>query len=656
MSSEQRAAIVDASWEYVSAAILKRPARVADPGLAGASDVPLAGAYVTLKRGGHLRACTGLLGRPVRLADAVRQAAFHTATDDRRLPPISPTELPYIVLSVNLLFGLRPVPALGRDRVAALEVGKHGLRVHRGQAGGLLLPGVATEHGWDSETFLRHVCRKAGLPSTAWEDDGTSLYTFMSVEFGRPLGAALPEGAGADGPSTAELRDLAAHARANVLAMAQGMTANHYAAGVPDGNVAGLALTIGGPFPGAPWHLVQLALRPGVALQATLYSLCESAARSLPADPRLLGAVRVGLTILSDPALHGNVADPDLRGLHPAARALLAVDGDRSAWVFSPSSAAERLLELTCERLELNNPSRASLYSLAARSTESEVIFDTVPRPSTAPQSGARPAAVAGKFYPSDPAELTRLVDVLLQASDRAPGRWPAAMVPHAGLAYSGKVAAAVFNRLEIPGLVLVIGPKHTRVGVDWAVSPHAAWSVPGASLASDPELIRALAGAIPGLRLDAAAHRNEHAIEVELPFLGRLAPGSRVVGVALGSGDWAHCRQFAEGLATVIRGLPEPPLLLISSDMNHFATDRENRLLDETALRALETLDPEHLLETVTEHDISMCGVIPAVIVMETLRLLGSLSRFERVSYATSAEATGETGRVVGYAGVLLG
>jgi AmmeMemoRadiSam system protein B len=94
---------------------------------------------------------------------------------------------------------------------------------------------------------------------------------------------------------------------------------------------------------------------------------------------------------------------------------------------------------------------------------------------------------------------------------------------------------------------------------------------------------------------------------------------------------------------------------LLISSDMNHFATDAESRRLDEIALGAMERLDPAHLLATVSEHNISMCGVLPAVIVMEALRQLGGLRRCERVGYATSADANGDTSRVVGYAGVLL-
>ena len=114
--------------------------------------------------------------------------------------------------------------------------------------------------------------------------------------------------------------------------------------------------------------------------------------------------------------------------------------------------------------------------------------------------------------------------------------------------------------------------------------------------------------------------------------------------------------RQFAAGLAQVMRSLAVPPLLVISSDMNHFASDAENRRLDEIALAAMETLDPERLYETVTSRRISMCGMLPAVIVMETLRNLQQLKRSERVAYGTSGDVSGDLSRVVGYAGMLLG
>jgi AmmeMemoRadiSam system protein B len=230
-------------------------------------------------------------------------------------------------------------------------------------------------------------------------------------------------------------------------------------------------------------------------------------------------------------------------------------------------------------------------------------------------------------------------------------------MVPHAGLAFSGGIAASVLKRIRFPSTVIVIGPKHTPYGMDWAVAPQQTWIMPGFTVESDLKLVRRLTQGIPGLELDSAAHKQEHAIEVELPFISRLAPQTRVVGIAIGGDtDYADCLRFAEGLANVLDDQEVRPLLLISSDMNHFATDAQTRVLDEMAIRALEGLDPRNVYQTVRQNEISMCGVLPAVIVLETLRLLECPERAERVGYRTSADVTGDTARVVGYAGMLFG
>ena len=657
LDDDQKARTLAAASAVVAGAVLGRAPAVDDPTLAGASEFPVSGAYVTLKRRGRLRGCCGFVGASKPLGQALRESAAATALRDPRFPPVSATELLYLDLEVNLLFGQERVGARGRDRIGAVEVGRHGLRVERGGGVGLLLPGVATEHGWDAEQFLRAVARKAGLPTAAWEDDEAVLFTFESVEFGAafdpgvlPAGPAAPEFVAPDA-----LARLAAYAGENVGALLSGRAAHYYAPGLPDGNVGGLALSVATPDRPSPVHAFQLALRGGVPLQATLYGLAESAAKTLArSDPRPRG-LRVGLTLLNDPALHGSADAPDLRGVDPARRALLLVENGKSALAFAPARSAQGLFDAASGAFDVLNPARAELFSLEARSTEAEVVFGLAPR-AVADGPEARPPAVAGTFYPAGPAALADAAGALLGGSARAPGRWAAAMLPHAGWAFSGKLAAAVLNRLEIPEVVIVIGPKHTRLGVDWAVAPHAEWAFPGGRLASDPGLARALAGSIPGLKLDAAAHRKEHAIEVEIPLIARLAPGARVVGVALGGGpDWEPCRRFAEGLARAIERLPARPLLLVSSDMNHFANDDETRRLDRTALDAMARLDPERLLSTVVEHGISMCGVVPAAVVMETLRRLGGLRAFEEVGYATSAGASGNSDRVVGYAGVLL-
>ncbi len=665
LTEDQRQRLVSTVAAMLRSAVTGQPA-------AFPSDMPdlgdqlVGGAFLCVKRGRHLRCCCGILGKPIPLRTALEHATLRTAREDARFPPISPTEIDYLDMDVWLLHEPQPVLARGEERLGAITIGKHGVQVIRGAAHALFLPSVAVDHGWDVRQFLDRVCAKAELPPTAWREDDTGLFTFE----GQSLAGRL---VGPDGPADARRRtgflrpdDLVAYAdfcRRELIAMLTGGTPSYYIWGAPDGNVNGVVLLLRRPGAAEVQHFSHVSIRAGVPLQATLSAVIQSAARhvaSQAARGEQLGALQVGLTILHDPVLHGTVAEPELSGLEDRLRALVVIERTKSALLLDPARSAEELLAEAASQARVTQPGTAAVFSLDALTNAGPVTIATVPRPVRGP--AVRPAAAAGTFYEADPAALARTVDRLLagvggglppcpSAED-----WPAALVPHAGLRFSGRIAADVLKRLRIPRTVVVIGPKHTPLGVEWAVAPQQTWALPCGEVASDFILARQLCQAIPGLEMDAAAHQHEHAIEVELPLLGRLAPESKVVGIAVGHGDLEGCRRFAEGLAGLLRNRKERPLLLISSDMNHFASDAENRRLDEMALAALQRGDPEGLYETVTRNNISMCGLVPAVIVLETLRLLGTFRRAERVGYATTADVTGDTRRVVGYAGMLFG
>ena len=621
------------------------------------ADRAVGGAYVSLKRGGHLRSCCGLLSQSVSLRAALEHAVVHTAREDVRFPPLSPTELPHLDLEVWLLHPPRPVVARGEGRAAAVTVGRHGVQVVRGQSQALFLPGVAVENGWDARKTLDRVCLKAQLPPTAWREDDTALFTFEGESFATRLQVEgwtpTLEHLGLGSP-----RNLAPYlefCRQELTAHLTGATPSGYLWEAADGRVNGVLLLLHRPSAGTLTSS-QVSLRPGVPLQATLSALIQAAAQQLAGEGirrEALASLEVALVLLHDPALHGSVANPHLAGCSPN-RAVLVVERNKSALLLDPGRSPEDLLAEGARQACVRDPNNAAVFSLAALSSATRVSVLTVPRASVGPAD--RPPAVAGAFYEADAAALGQTVDALLGGTGTGGEDWPAAMVPHAALRYSGRIAAGVLKRLRIPKTVIVIGPKHTQLGVDWAVAPHRRWLLPGAAVESDVDLARALCDAVAGLELDAAAHQGEHGVEVELPLLARLAPWAKVVGVAVGEADLDGCRRFAAGLAGVLRDREDPPLLLVSSDMNHYASDAENRRLDEMALSALETGDPGLLYSTVRENEISMCGVLPAVIVLETLRLLGRFSRTERAGYATLADVTGDTSRVVGYAGMLFG
>ncbi len=656
LTAEFKQQILAAAGAMLRAVASGQPAAFPDE-LAHLRDKVLAGAFVSLKRGKHLRSCCGMVGQPIPLAQALAHAADRTVWEDERFPPVSARELEHLDVEVWLLHNPQRVEVRAEHRPQAITIGKHGIVISRGQARGLFLPSVATENNWDAQRFLDQVCVKAGLHPTAWRDETTALQTFEGEVLRSPVAeiAGGREVSRTGGPCQAnDLFNYADLCRANLQALLLGMVPRPFW-GLPDGQVNGVLLFVERPDSPEVLTSSRISLRPSIPLQTTLFSLLQSTAQSLAAR-RLtqegLDGLQVGLAFLHDPAMHGTAGDPHLGGFEPRHRALLVLERNKSALLFDPAQATEEILAEVIGQARLSQPATAPLFSLDVLTNVVRVASSSVPSPVRG--HAVRPPAVAGSFYEADPAALSRTVDTLLAGECQAEP-WAAALVPHAGLTYSGRLAASVLQRIRIPRTVIVIGPKHTPFGMDWAVAPHQTWALPGIEVASDFMLARKLSQAIPGLEMDSVAHQREHAIEVELPFLARLAPEARVVGIALGSADLADCKRFAQGLAEVMRGCAERPLLVISSDMNHFATDAETRRLDALAMAALERGDPAELYETVTQNSISMCGVLPAVIVLETLRLLECGQERQHVGYATTADVTGDSSRVVGYAGMLF-
>jgi len=268
-----------------------------------------------------------------------------------------------------------------------------------------------------------------------------------------------------------------------------------------------------------------------------------------------------------------------------------------------------------------------------------------------------RHPAVAGRFYPDDPEELRAEVRAYLaptDSKDSAPIRAIGCIAPHAGYMYSGHVAGAVFARIEIPQLCVVMCPNHTGMGRALSVMSEGAWETPLGDVAIHDAFARALKRRFPALEEDAAAHRAEHAAEVELPFLQLLQPQLRFVPIAVGTSRLEVLEQLGLALADVIAQHGEAVLMVASSDMNHYESDAVTRVKDHRAIERLLTLDPRGLHEVVTQQNISMCGYGPTVAMLTAARQLGAKSA-ELVKYATSGDISGDRDMVVGYAGVVV-
>ncbi len=265
-----------------------------------------------------------------------------------------------------------------------------------------------------------------------------------------------------------------------------------------------------------------------------------------------------------------------------------------------------------------------------------------------------RPPAVAGRFYPADPAELTSQIKAFTAGTPAEKKRAIACLVPHAGYKYSGEVAGSVFAAIELPRRIIILGVRHFPRGQALAILSEGGWQTPLGAAQIDTELAVQLRNACPLLREDAVAHSAEHSLEVQLPFLQVLADEFQFVPIALGTARYEELRAVGEAVAQVVAAQNERVLILTSSDMNHYEDDENTRRKDHKAIEQMLKLDPRGLYDTVQREDISMCGVGPAVAMLTAVRRLAA-SQAELVRYATSGDVTGDRSEVVGYAGIII-
>jgi MEMO1 family protein len=272
--------------------------------------------------------------------------------------------------------------------------------------------------------------------------------------------------------------------------------------------------------------------------------------------------------------------------------------------------------------------------------------------------SALRAAAVAGRFYPARADELLRDVRGYISPLAASVTSAIGCVSPHAGYIYSGGVAGAVYSGMEIPEHCVILCPNHTGMGRALAVMAATTWQTPLGEVAADTGVATALLRRFPALQEDSAAHRSEHAIEVQLPFLQVRQPALKIVPIAIGTRDFDVLRGLGEALAEVIGDCEEAGgggvLVVASSDMNHYESDAITRVKDHKAIEKVLALDARGLWEVVMNEGISMCGFGPTVAMLTAAKILGATTA-TLVKYATSGEVSGDFEAVVGYAGIVV-
>ena len=262
-----------------------------------------------------------------------------------------------------------------------------------------------------------------------------------------------------------------------------------------------------------------------------------------------------------------------------------------------------------------------------------------------------RNAVVAGSFYDSDPENLRRQVDSLLN-EEKAPklkGLIRGLVSPHAGYMYSGSVAAAAYRILKgsTYEAVLLVGPSHREYFNGVTIYPGDAYQTPLGQIPINNEFRTALLSQSPIIQLSEAGHRAEHCLEVQLPFLQRVLGDFSIVPMIIGNQTKECCLNLGNAIAVAAR--KRNVLLVASSDLSHYHPYDDAVSLDRQVIRHVEAFDEHELMDRIDNEQVEACGGGPVVAVMHASKLLGA-NRSHVLVYRNSGDVTGDKTAVVGY------
>ncbi len=264
-----------------------------------------------------------------------------------------------------------------------------------------------------------------------------------------------------------------------------------------------------------------------------------------------------------------------------------------------------------------------------------------------------RSPVVAGQFYPASPSPLKSMIQSMVD--EKAEKQEVIGLLsPHAGYVYSGPVAGAVISRIKFKDTFIIIGPNHTGRGKPLSIMAEGTWETPLGKVEIDSDLAKRILASSKYLQEDSLAHRYEHSIEVQVPFLQYFKSDVKIVPIVLGLATGEAYKAIGLELARAIKESKESVIIMASSDMTHYEPDESARKKDAQAIEAMLNLNEDELLRRVQELDISMCGFAPATSLIAAAKELGATTA-ELVKYQTSGDTSGDYSSVVGYAGIII-
>ena len=269
-----------------------------------------------------------------------------------------------------------------------------------------------------------------------------------------------------------------------------------------------------------------------------------------------------------------------------------------------------------------------------------------------------RDPAVAGSFYPGSEKSLSSMIEKCIE-KEKEKVDVKGIVVPHAGYAYSGKAAGAVYSKINFPDTFVILGPNHTGMGSAFSMMPDGVWSTPLGRVNIDSILAEKIFVNSKYLEEEILAHVSEHSVEVQLPFMQYFSGNFQFVPITIrhyiaDENYLKICTSIGKSIAKGIKMLKEKVVIVASSDFSHYEPQDVANKNDNFAIEAILKLDEKELFKRVRERDISMCGYGPVAIMISACKELGA-TKGELVKYMTSGDVTGDYGAVVGYGGIIV-
>lgn len=265
--------------------------------------------------------------------------------------------------------------------------------------------------------------------------------------------------------------------------------------------------------------------------------------------------------------------------------------------------------------------------------------------------TGIREPVFAGTFYPGDPQVLQDEIERMLSRTSIAPpgGALVALIVPHAGYPYSGLTASTAYKLLERStyDAIVIVGPSHREYFEGISVFSGSTFRTPLGDVPIDGALRSALTEGDRIVGSSTTGHLREHSIEVQVPFLQTVLPGTSILPIVMGSQDREYCLHLGRRLGETLAG--RNVLLIATTDLSHYHSYDDAGVLDDIIIRDMAQFDVEQMMGDLESNRTEACGGGPAVAVLDAARRLGA-DKVRILYHCNSGDVTGHRDAVVGY------